>query len=55
MIVNRIKNVFRIYLAKKEKSRLKRINEIFKEINIKHNKTITDKLRNKLRKWNNKT
>ena len=52
--VNRIQNAFRIYLANKEKNRLKRIDEILKKTVIKHDKTITDTLRSKLRKWNNK-
>ena len=52
--VNKIQNAFRIYLANKEKNRLKRINEILKKTIIKHDKTITNNLRSKLRKWNNK-
>ena len=52
--VNKIQNAFRIYLANKEKNRLKRIDEILKKTIIKHDKTITDNLRSKLRKWNNK-
>ena len=52
--VNRIKNAFRIYLANKEKKRLSRVVEILKKTNIKHDKTITDNLRSKLRKQNNK-
>ena len=52
--VNKIQNAFRIYLANKEKNRLKRIDEILKKTIIKHDKTTTDTLRSKLRKWNNK-
>ena len=52
--VNRIQNAFRIYLANKEKNRLKRINEILKKTVIKHDNTTTHILRSKLRKWNNK-
>ena len=52
--VNKIQNSFRIYLAKKEKNRLKRINEILEKTIIKQDKTIYNSLRSKLRKWNNK-
>ena len=52
--VNKIQNSFRIYLANKEKNRLKRINEILKKTVIKHDKTVNNALRSKLRKWNNK-
>ena len=52
--VNKIQNAFRIYLANKEKNRLKRIDEILKKTIIKHDKTTIDTLRSKLRKWNNK-
>ena len=52
--VNKIQNAFRIYLANKEKNRLKRINDILNKAVRKHDKTVTDTLRSKLRKWNNK-
>ena len=52
--VNRIQNAFRIYLANKEKNRIKRMVEILKKTNIKHDKTITENLRSKLNKQNNK-
>ena len=52
--VNKIQNAFRIYLANKEKNKLRRINEILDKTIIKHDKTVTAILRSKLRKWNNK-
>ena len=52
---NKIQNGFRIYLANKEKNRLKRINDILKRTVLKHDKTNNDTLRSKLRKWNNKS
>ncbi len=52
--VNKIQNNFRVYLANKEKNRLKRINEILKKTVIKTDKTLNDTLRSKLRKWNNR-
>ena len=52
--VNKIQNNFRIFLANKEKNRLKRINDILKKTVLKTDKTLTDTLRSKLRKWNNR-
>ena len=52
--VQKIQNNFRIYLANKEKNRLKRIDEILRKTVIKHDKTVNNALRSKLRKWNNK-
>ena len=52
--VNKIQNNFRIYLANKEKNRLKRINEILYKSVFKRDKTVNNALRSKLRKWNNK-
>ena len=53
-MVNRIQNAFRVYLANKEKNRLKRINDILEKTVLKTDKTTTNTLRSKLRKWNNK-
>ena len=52
--VQKLQNNYRIHLANKEKNRLRRINEILYKSVIKHDKTVNNALRSKLRKWNNK-
>ena len=51
----KIQNAYRIYKAKKEKDRLKNINNILEKYVLKKDKTNNDILRSKLRKWYNKT
>ena len=50
----KIQNNYRIYKAKKEKDRLKNINDLLKKYVLKKEKTNEDILRSKLRKWYNK-
>ena len=50
----KIANAFRSYLARKEKNRLKKINDLLKKYVLKHEKNDNDLQRSKLRKWYNK-
>ena len=52
--VTKIANAFRAYKARKEKDRLKRINDLLKKYFDKHSKNDDEIKRAKLRKWKNK-
>ena len=53
--VTKIANAYRVYKAKKEKNRLKNINDFLTKYIKKKGKTNDDILRSKLRKWYNKS
>ena len=53
--VTKLANTFRSYKAKKERNRLKRINDILYKTVLKHSKTDKNTMRSKLRKWKNKS
>lgn len=50
----RIANAYRTYKAKKERDRLKRLDELIRKYFVKHDKADNDIKRSKLRKWYNK-
>ena len=53
--VTKLANSFRSYKAKKERKRLKRINDILYKAVLKHDKVDKNTMRSKLRKWKNKS